>query len=62
TVIIETEKEKQEIKFKGSNKVQSKKINVAGVMVKFTFVSNDVECEISHPTIEFNLGKPNSEK
>lgn len=60
TVTVETEKETVCLAFSGSSKVQSKKINISGVMVKLKFECNQSECEISHPIIEFSLGKPNS--
>ena len=58
-VILETEKESKEIVFKGGNVVQSKSVNLRGVMFKVKFVAETTECEISHPEITFNLGKPN---
>lgn len=58
-VILETEKESKEIVFKGGDVVQSKSVNLRGVMFKVKFVAETVECEISHPEITFNLGKPN---
>lgn len=58
-VVLETEKENKTILFKGKQTVQSKSVNLRGVMFKVKFISNSAECEISHPEITFNLGKPN---
>ena len=58
-VVLETEKESKEILFKGSEAVQSKSVNLRGVMFKIKFIAETALCEISHPEITFNLGKPN---
>ena len=60
TVKIETEKDVFTLNFSGSDKTESRKVCISGTMFKITFISNEAECEISHPSIEFSLGKPNA--